>query len=179
MPDEEIVLVNVNRLYYRLATLPRSDKSFEAVQIIHNALNNVPARQMFVEMSIKHVKTCFGNSLPNMPFNSFRKRRSKIMKKIINGKKYDTETAKELGCWDNGYLSNDFSYCEETLYRKKTGEYFLHGLGGALTQYSEKTWNGSTGGQVITPLTEYEANRWAEMHLTVDEYESIFGEVEE
>lgn len=75
MPDEEIVLVNVNRLYYRLATLPRSDKSFEAVQIIHNALNNVPARQMFVEMSIKHVKTCFGNSLPNMPFNSFRKKK--------------------------------------------------------------------------------------------------------
>lgn len=24
------------------------------------------------------------------------------MKKIINGKKYDTETAKELGSWSNG-----------------------------------------------------------------------------
>lgn len=101
------------------------------------------------------------------------------MKKIINGKKYDTETAKELGYWNNGYPSNDFNYCEETLYLKKTGEYFLHGEGGALTQYSEKTWSGNTSGENITLLTEKKAKEWAEMHLTVDEYESIFGEVEE
>lgn len=101
------------------------------------------------------------------------------MKKIINGKKYNTETAKELGCWNNGFLPNDFNYCQETLYIKKTGEYFLHGEGGALTQYSEKTYGGSTSGEDITPLTENEAKEWAEKHLTADEYENIFGEVEE
>lgn len=101
------------------------------------------------------------------------------MNKIINGKKYNTETAKELGCWDNGFPHNDFSYCQETLYLKKTGEYFLYGEGGALTQYSEKTWNGSTSGEVITPLTENEAKKWSEEHLTADEYEMVFGEVEE
>ena len=47
------------------------------------------------------------------------------MKKIINGRKYDTETAKEIGYWSNGYPCSDFNHCEETLYLKKTGEY-LH-----------------------------------------------------
>lgn len=78
MPDEEIVLVNVNRLYYRLATLKRSEKSFNSVKIIHKALKDVPARQMFVEMPVKDVKICFGKSLLNMPFNSFKKREKQI-----------------------------------------------------------------------------------------------------
>ena len=56
------------------------------------------------------------------------------MKKIINGRKYDTETAKEIGYWSNGYPCSDFNHCEETLYLKKTGEYFLYGEGGALTE---------------------------------------------
>ena len=42
------------------------------------------------------------------------------MKKIIDGKKYDTETAECVGGWDNGYYANDLYYCWEGLYRKKT-----------------------------------------------------------
>ena len=49
------------------------------------------------------------------------------MKKIIKGKVYDTDTARELASWANGGNWRDFSHLEETLYRKKTGEYFLHG----------------------------------------------------
>ena len=101
------------------------------------------------------------------------------MKKIINGKKYDTDTAKEIGYWSNGYPHSDFNYCEETLYLKKTGEYFLHGEGGALTEYARNTWNGSTGGSCIIPLTEEGAKNWAMDHLECDEYEALFGEVEE
>ena len=41
------------------------------------------------------------------------------MKKIINGKQYNTDTAKYLGDWDNGYPSNDFCYCVERLYLTK------------------------------------------------------------
>ena len=47
------------------------------------------------------------------------------MKKIINGKKYDTETAKWLGDYWNGLGGNDFKKLFETLYQKKTGDYFL------------------------------------------------------
>ena len=101
------------------------------------------------------------------------------MKKIIGGKKYDTETAKELGSSWNGLSPTDFNYCSEKLYRKKTGEFFLYGKGGARSQYAEQVGNAWCGGEDITPYTEDEAKRWCENHLSVDEYEAIFGEVEE
>lgn len=41
------------------------------------------------------------------------------MKRIIDGKKYDTETAACIATWDNGYYGNDFKRCEESLYRTK------------------------------------------------------------
>ena len=102
------------------------------------------------------------------------------MKKIINGKKYDTETAKELGNYWNGYPSNDFKCYYETLYIKKTGEYFLFGEGGGLSPYATSCGNNSWGsGKEIIPLTEAKAKTWAEKHLNADEYEAIFGECEE
>lgn len=101
------------------------------------------------------------------------------MKKIINGKKYDTETATKTGEWWNGYSCNDFSFCKETLYRKRTGEFFLFGDGGAKTRWAQADGDGLRGGEGIEPLTEGEAREWAERRLGVDEYESIFGDVEE
>ena len=53
------------------------------------------------------------------------------MKKIINGKVYDTASAKLVGEWDNGRYGRDFGRCAEELYQKRTGEFFLHGSGGA------------------------------------------------
>lgn len=47
-----------------------------------------------------------------------------MTKKIINGKLYNTETATLVGRWWNKYSIHDFKYCEESLYRKKTGEFF-------------------------------------------------------
>ena len=101
------------------------------------------------------------------------------MKKIINGKKYDTDTATLIASWDNGLGYNDFSFCKENLYRKKTGEYFIHGEGGALSKYSKSVeMNTRVGGESITPLTEEEAKTWVEQHAN-ESYEEIFGEVEE
>lgn len=102
------------------------------------------------------------------------------MKKIINGKKYDTNTAKEVGYWNNGLLLTDINYIEEILYQKKTGEFFLYGKGGARTEYAEHIGeNNSRSGSNIILLAEDEAKKWAEERLAVDEYEEIFGEVEE
>lgn len=101
------------------------------------------------------------------------------MKKIINGKKYDTNTAKALHTMERG-TPGDFSYMSETLYIKKTGEYFLHGEGGPMTTYAQSAGqNCWTGGEAITPITEAEAREWGEKHMDGDEYEAIFGEVEE
>lgn len=102
------------------------------------------------------------------------------MRKIINGKKYDTETAKAVGTYANGGGWRDFTHYEETLYLKKTGEFFLYGEGGPMTHYAvtieRNCWS---GGEKITPLTEHEARKWAERNLPVEDYENIFGEVEE
>ena len=102
------------------------------------------------------------------------------MKKIINGKKYNTETAKMVGSWSNNRSYCDFSCCEEMLYKKRTGEFFLYGEGGPMSKYSVSCGQNSwSGGAEIIPMTESEAKKWAEEHLGADEYEEIFGEVEE
>ena len=101
------------------------------------------------------------------------------MKKIINGKKYDTNTAKELYTMSNGAQS-DFGHVSETLYIKRTGEFFLYGEGGPMSRYAQSAGqNWWTGGEAITPITEAAARRWAEKNMDGDEFEAIFGEVEE
>lgn len=102
------------------------------------------------------------------------------MKKIINGKVYDTETAQQLAYWENMPDVRDFHQYNETLYRKKTGEYFLHGEGGPMTKYARTVGTNSwSGGERIMPLSFAEAQAWAEEHLDGEEYEEIFGEVTE
>lgn len=102
------------------------------------------------------------------------------MKKIIDGKVYDTDKAHEVGSWDNGLSPRDFGNCFEALYRKRTGEYFLFGEGGPMSKYARTVGqNQWSGGSDIKPLTFEEARLWAEEHLAADEYESEFGEVAE
>lgn len=93
------------------------------------------------------------------------------MKKVIKGKLYDTETAKLVGEYDNGKFTNDFGYYSEDLYQKRTGEFFICGIGGAFTKYD--------GVETITPVSYEDAQRWAEEHLDGDDYIEIFGEPEE
>ena len=101
------------------------------------------------------------------------------MRKIIKGKMYDTSTAEMLGEWDNGYYGYDINRCSETLYRKKTGEFFLYGRGGARSPYASYADGSVSGGEQIIVLTYAEAQAWAEEHLDADEYESIFGVIKE
>ena len=101
------------------------------------------------------------------------------MKRIINGRRYDTHTAKKVG--EASYSNcSDFHYWSEELYVKRTGEYFLYGVGGPMSKYSQQVGqNEWTGGQEIIPLSLKEAKKWTEKYLDADEYEKIFGKVEE
>jgi hypothetical protein len=101
------------------------------------------------------------------------------MKKIINGKKYDTETATPIGQYNNGKAVNDFRYYWEQLYRKRTGEYFLHGKGGPMSKYAHSAGDGYDGGEKIIPLSQDEAREWAEACLDYDDYVAAFGEPDE
>lgn len=101
------------------------------------------------------------------------------MKKIIGGKLYDTDTAKAIKSSTTSY-PRQFDYCEETLYRKRTGEYFLAGEGGARSRYAKRidqsTWGGGEG---IVPLSYAEAMEWAEASMSPEEYLAEFGPVSE
>lgn len=97
------------------------------------------------------------------------------MKKIINGKRYDTDTSEALGSFGYG-LPGDFNYFYETLYRKNTGEYFLHGFGGAASRYAVSEGDNNWGsGETIIPMTLEAAKKWAEENFDGDEYDKIFG----
>ena len=98
------------------------------------------------------------------------------MKRIIDGRTYDTDTARRVGGTDNGVAYGDLDYEMETLYRKRTGEYFIHGEGGARTRYAtQDCLGGWTGGDAVTPLPYETARRCAESNLDADMYESEFG----
>lgn len=97
------------------------------------------------------------------------------MKKIINGKVYDTDKARELGT-DSYSSPRDFNYWHETLYQKRTGEFFLYGEGGPMSRYARSIdQNSWSGGEKIMPLSAANARKWAEDHLDTDDYEKIFG----
>ena len=101
------------------------------------------------------------------------------MKKVINGRRYDTDAAKEMG---SASFSNrrDFNYWAETLYRKNTGEFFLYGEGGPRSRYAEVVGqNEWSGGEKIIPLSLEAAQKWAEENLDAEGYEKIFGVIEE
>ena len=99
------------------------------------------------------------------------------MKKIINRRKYDTDTAKKVGSVEIG-LPGDLDHMRETLYRKVGGEYFVHGEGGARTRYAAESESGGwRSGEAIAPMDAAAARTWAEANLTADEYEAEFGEV--
>lgn len=106
--------------------------------------------------------------------------KGRIMRKAIDGHRYDSEAAHEVGSWDNGVAHGDLDAVMETLHRTKAWLYFLHGEGGARTRYGRQDGLGGwTAGEAVTPLGPEEARRWAEEHLTGEEYEAEWGTPEE
>lgn len=101
------------------------------------------------------------------------------MKKIINGRVYDTRTAKFLADFDNGCWDRSFELVAEELYIKRTGEYFLYGEGGVNTEYVQRCgYDHYCGGAAITPLTEAEARNWCAEYCSDEVFEEIFGAAE-
>ena len=97
------------------------------------------------------------------------------MKKLINGKMYNTETAEEIATWSNTYYSSDFHYCQETLYKTKKGAYFIFGKGGPLSPYAQPSGGtGRTGGSDIVAFSKEEAFAWLELHDLTEEAEEEF-----
>lgn len=101
------------------------------------------------------------------------------MKKVINSKRYDTDTAKLIAESEQGCFS-DLEYICETLYKKRGGEYFLHGYGHAASKYADFLGDNRWGsGERIIPLSYEDARKWAEVNMDNDEYEREFGLAED
>ena len=101
------------------------------------------------------------------------------MRKVINGRTYNTETSKLIGSWDNGIYGNDFRSCDESLYKNTKGAYFLAGEGGPLSKYAVTYGNETSGSKELVPMTTEEAQEWAEERLDAEECEAEFGVQEE
>lgn len=101
------------------------------------------------------------------------------MKKIINGRVYESEKAKQVGVtWESTQDAGDPGRYTEALYRKRNGEHFLHVLGGPESPYRRavgpKQW---TGLEDIRPLSAEEARMWAEEHMAPEAYADAFGAI--
>ena len=130
------------------------------------------------------------------------------MKKVINGKMYNTETATCVGeCKIIGFcdgikkystgvvrtlddllqddaLLYDFSI-EETLYRKKNGEFFTVHSNAVFHEdfffeaFQDKALDALQIGGKVDAITEEEAKVWVEEFMSVETYIELFGEPEE
>lgn len=93
------------------------------------------------------------------------------MKKNINNKVYNTETANLIGRIESEISDSDHHFAEE-LYQKKTGEFFIYGAGNKLSKYGKF----ETGDEKIIPISYETAESWAKEHLAEEEYNKLFQE---
>lgn len=102
------------------------------------------------------------------------------MKKVINGKVYDTDKAVLIARADHDNIKDAYGMpCRQVLFRKKTGEFFLY-----LEQGTSLTLNNILGGDYrhgrgIYPLTYGQAQMWSEAEMSADAWENLFGDPED
>ncbi len=100
------------------------------------------------------------------------------MRKIINGRVYNTDTA-TLVCdvSPSGFSRGDFRYEDTNLYRSPKGQFFLAGTGGPLTRWAQaEGQNGMRGGSGIELVSDDVARAECERHGTNEDFVAAFGE---
>ncbi len=84
------------------------------------------------------------------------------MRRVVEGKVYDTATATEI-CDVSEGRSGDFEQIVAELYQTKKGAFFLDGWGGAATRFKKSVQgNGWVGSDATIPLTIEEARTYCE-----------------
>jgi len=98
------------------------------------------------------------------------------MKKIIGQKRYNTEASTLIVEWTDDLPEDNPAHCEfNKLYRKMTGEFFLHGKGGATSLYASGRNGFISPGENLIPVTLEEAERICKEHLPDDKVAEVFG----
>lgn len=109
------------------------------------------------------------NTLGAMPFH---------LKKIIDWKTYNTETATLLTTYSYDNTREDYAHFWEYLYQTKAGKFFLVGEGmSEWTPYCARIpgCNEYARGYILLPLELDQVKKWLEFRGLVDDYEYIFG----
>ncbi|KKK96280.1 hypothetical protein LCGC14_2664330 [marine sediment metagenome] len=101
------------------------------------------------------------------------------MKKVIEGKLYNTDTAKLVESYGYGN-PGDLEWMEEGLYLSKKGQFFVAGEGGPKSKYfkiiGQQNWSGGEG---CEPISKELALEWMEAYGTVEMIEIYFKDIEE
>jgi len=99
------------------------------------------------------------------------------MVKVIDGKRYNTDTATEIFHYWNGLSSQDFRNVSEGLYVTKKGSYFLYGSGGPMSKYAVSNENTTSGSSDIIPLSKKDAFKWCEKYADREAIETHFADM--
>lgn len=87
---------------------------------------------------------------------------------------YDTEKAEKIAEYESNHNRGDFQFFEETLYRTKKGNWFLHGEGGPASPYCETFGNSTSGSEDLIPMDEDEVIEWCERRQMIDVLQQRF-----
>ena len=100
------------------------------------------------------------------------------MRKVIDGKCYDTATAEQVYRHDNGIGPHDFRFRAKTLFLTRNGRWFLFHEGGPMTDMAQPSGgNGYCAGQDIEAIADDDAFGFLVAHseesnaaAAIDEY---------
>jgi hypothetical protein len=102
------------------------------------------------------------------------------MKEIVDGKLYDTdaETTEHIATHNPIVDRGDFNFLREELHRTETGQYFIAGEGGAMTDYRKKVGSGEySGSSEVRVVSDDEAFRWMQSNnINVETILDEFGD---
>lgn len=92
------------------------------------------------------------------------------MIKIIDGFRYDTDKAIEIG-WSRSpepqNIEQDLHQWKETLYKTvRAGRFFIHGEGGPLSRWASIDGMDRNFGAGILPISAGQARAWCEQYLS-------------
>ena len=98
-----------------------------------------------------------------------------MTRRIIDGKRYDTETADLIAETSASCACEDFHWWKEALYRTTNGRFFLKGTGGPMTRWARKVdQNSYCGGDGLRAVTDGEARHWVERYAN-EKYSELFS----
>ena len=87
------------------------------------------------------------------------------MIKVIDGKRYNSETAECVFQYTNGQYSNDFRYRSKCLFLTPKKAWFILHYGGPMSDMATSAGGGSIGwGQDIEPVSDSDAFGFLQAH---------------